>query len=125
MVRSASRERSLHRADGRRSAWVGELVFMPIPDLRNVVGAGMETSAFAVRWQCKRYSRMAHISLDWSSIKLQRRSKLSFAHPREIVARINISRSSEEEFVKSFDRTRTQRINHTRIGDLCKKRFGA
>src|SRR5215469_1166447 len=66
---------------------------------------------------------MAHISIDWSSIKLQRRSKLSFTHPREIVARINVSRPTEEEFVKSFDRTRTQRINRTSKGDLCKKRF--
>src|SRR5215472_13042870 len=68
---------------------------------------------------------MAHISIDWSSIKLQRRSKLSFAHPREIVAGINVSRPTEEEFVKSFDRTRTQQINRTSKGDLCKKRFGA
>src|SRR5215469_12528645 len=68
---------------------------------------------------------MAHISIDWSSIKLQRRSKLSFAHPREIVARIHVSRSTEEEFVKSFDRMRMQRINRTSKGNLCKKRFGA
>jgi len=64
---------------------------------------------------------MARISIDWSSIELQGRSKLSFAHPREIVARINVSRASEEEFVKSFDRTWTQRINRTSKGDLCKK----
>ena len=59
------------------------------------------------------------------SIQRQHRSKLIIAHGCEIISGINVSRLAEKEFVKSFERARTQRITGTSKGDLRKKRLGA
>ena len=55
---------------------------------------------------------MAHIPIDYSSIKLQGRSKLIFAHARKIVVGINVSRLAKKELLEGRESTRTERIDN-------------
>src|SRR5882724_3014621 len=55
------------------------------------------------------------------SIERQSCSILLVAHARQIIAGINVSCPTEEELLKRFERTRTQRINDAAEGNLHKK----